>query len=244
MTKPLDLRHSSDLVGIKPDAEYRRTLSDRMGAEGSDLFRAFNYSLIPTAAGILIGVAWVVVKRGLPPSHALAFIYVALGAIVGAMIFGCGSLLFVLGFSRGAGEGIGSFLHPQAEYQRGYSREDSLVARGDVDGALKSFAGIAEAEPDNMDVRLRAAELHRKNSSFEEAAALYRYVQSHAKRSRDDVHASLRLIDLYLVWPENEGRSMRELKRLIDKYPGTEIEKRSRAALANLKRERFPAELA
>src|SRR5947207_4442883 len=121
---------------------------------------------------------------------------------------------------------MGLFVQPKGDYQRDYSLEDSLVARGDVAGAIASFAAIAAAEPDNLEVRLRAAELHRKQSAFEEASALYRDVQAKAQRPRDDVHASLRLIDLYLIWPEHEGRSMRELKRIIDKYPGTEIEKR------------------
>jgi hypothetical protein len=239
VTKPRDLRHASELVGIKPDAEYRRSIADRIGPEGADVFRAFNWSIIPTVAGMAIGVAWTA-KRGLPPNHALALTYIVLGAVIGAMIFGGGSLLFIFGLSRGAGEGFGAFIQPQGDYERDYSREDSLVARGDVAGALSSFESIATDEPDNLEVRLRAAELHRKNSSFEDAARLYRDVQSKAQRPKDDIQASLRLIDLYLAWPENEGRSMRELKRLIDKYPGSEIEKRSRAALASLKRERFP----
>lgn len=240
MTKPKDLRAASELIGIKPDAAYRRSMIDKLGPEGADLLRALNWSILPIVAGILIGVFWVITRIGLPPSRPLAYTYIALGALIGAMIFGGGALLFILTFSLGVGEGFGAFIQPQGEYQRDYSREDSLVARGDVAGALVSFESIAAGEPDNLEVRLRAAELYRKNSSFEDAARLYRDVQSKAQRSRDDVHASLRLIDLYLAWPENEGRSMRELKRLIDKYPGTEIEKRSRTALANLKRERFP----
>lgn len=224
---------------IKPDEGYRRSLFDRMGGEAADVFRVLNWSIVPTVAGIGIGVAWTV-KSGLPPDHRLAVTYVIIGGLLGAIIFGGTSLLFIWGFSRGAGEGLGAFIQPKGEYERDYSREDSLVARGDVAGAIASFASIALEEPENAEVRLRAAELHRKNSSFEQASSLYREVQATAKRPRDDVHASLRLIDLYLAWPEHEGRSMRELKRLIDKYPGSEIEKRSKAALANLKRERFP----
>lgn len=225
---------------IKPDPEYRRSLFDRMGGEAADVFKVVNWSIVPTVAGILIGAAWVM-KRGLPPDQRLAITYLVVGGVLGAVIFGGSSVLFIWGLSRGAGEGLGAFVQPKGEYERDYSREDSLVARGDVAGAIASFAKIAEEEPENLEVRLRAAELLRKSSSLEQAAALYREVQSKAKRPRDDVHASLRLIDLYLAWPENEGRSMRELKRLIDRYPGTEIEKRSKEALANLKRERFPA---
>ncbi len=233
------LRHSTDVRALKPDAGYSRSLFDKMGGEAADVFKMLNWAIVPTVAGALIGFAWVD-KRGLPPNHRLAVTYLVLGAVLGAIIFGGTSLLFIWGFSRGIGEGFHAFIHPGSEYTRDYSREDSLVAKGNVTGAIASFAAIIAAEPDNLDVRLRAAELYRKNLAFEEASVLYRDVQAKAQRPRDDIQASLRLIDLYLIWPEHEGRSMRELKRLIDKYPGSEIEKRSKAALANLKRERFP----
>lgn len=236
-----ELRHASDPGALKPDADYSRSLFDRMGGEAADVFNALNWSIVPTVAGIGIGVTWVA-KRGLPPSHRLAIAYLVIGGVLGAIIFGGTSLLFIWKFSRAAGDGLGMFIQPKGDYERDYSREDSLVARGDIAGAISSFASTAEAEPDNLEVRLRAAELHRRSSSFEQASALYREVQSKAQRPQDDIHASMRLIDLYMIWPGYEGRSMRELKRLIDKYPGSDVEKRSKAALANLKRERFPAE--
>lgn len=242
MTDPEnELRRASDVRGVKPDAEYSRSLFDRMGGEAADVFKALSWSIIPIVAGIAIGVTWTA-KRGLPPNHTLAVTYLVLGAVLGAIIFGGGSLLFIWGFSRGAGEGLGLFIQPKGDYQRDYSLEDSLVARGDIPGAIVSYASIAEAEPENLEVRFRAAELHRRISAFEQASALYREVQSKSQRPQDDIQASMRLVDLYLIWPGYEGRSMRELKRLIDKYPGSDIEKRSKAALANLKRERFPAE--
>lgn len=234
-----ELRHSSDPGAVKPDPHFKRSLMDRMGAEGADLMKAVSWSIIPIVAGVGIGVTWTA-KQGLPSSRTLSIAYLVAGGLIGMIIFGGGAFLFIWGFSRGAGRGLESFIHPSGEYNRDYSLEDSLVARGDVPGAIASFKVICESEPDNLEARLRAAELHRKNGTFDDASALYREVQSKAQRSRDDVHASLRLIDLYLAWPEHEGRSMRELKRLMDKYPNTEIEKRSKAALANLKRERFP----
>src|SRR6184192_2148225 len=155
MSKPKDLRHASDLKGLKPDAEYRRNWSDRMGPEGSDLFNALNWSLIPVVAGIGIGVT-LAAKRGLPPNHALAVTYIVIGGLLGAIIFGGGAFLFIWGFSRGVGEGMGMFVQPRGDYKRDYSFEDSFVARGDVAGAIASFAAIAAAEPDNLEMRLRA----------------------------------------------------------------------------------------
>ena len=47
--------------------------------------------------------------------------------------------------------------------------------------------------------------------------------------------ASNRLVDLYLAWPGHETKGLRELRRLIDTYPETDVAKRARAGLVNLK---------
>ena len=51
----------------------------------------------------------------------------------------------------------------------------------------------------------------------------------------DDVFTSNRLVDLYLAWPGHETKGLRELRRLIDTYPETDVAKRARAGLVNLK---------
>lgn len=225
-------------MSIKPDPHYRRSFSDKMGAEGSDIFRALNWSILPVSAGILIGFAWVA-KRGLPPNHKLAALYLLLGGLLGAMIIGGSSMLFIFGMFEGAGHGMNAFVHPHGEYKRDYSLEDSFVAAGDTARAIASYESIAAAEPGNFEVRLRAAELCRKESAFDKAAAFYRDVQHRAAKD-EDVRASLRLIDLYMIWPEHKGKAMTELRRLMDRYPGSPIAESSRKALANLKSEHFP----
>ena len=53
--------------------------------------------------------------------------------------------------------------------------------------------------------------------------------------SSDDIYASNRLVDLYLAWPGHETKGLRELRRLIDTYPETDVAARARAGLENLK---------
>jgi hypothetical protein len=51
----------------------------------------------------------------------------------------------------------------------------------------------------------------------------------------DDIYASNRLVGLYLAWPGHETKGLRELRRLIDIYPETDVAARARAGLVNLK---------
>jgi hypothetical protein len=210
-----------------------------MGPEGADLLRALNWSILPIVAGFLIGFFWVA-RRGLPPNHALAAFYLVLGGLVGAMIIGGSAMLFIFGMSRGAGAGMEAFVQPAGEYKRDYSLEDSYVARGEIERAITSYEAIAAAERDNLEVRLRAAELCRKISSFDRAATFYRDVQSRSQKD-DDVRASMRLIDLYMIWPDHKPKAMSELRRLMDRYPDSANAESCRKALANLKSEHFPA---
>ena len=53
--------------------------------------------------------------------------------------------------------------------------------------------------------------------------------------AKDDIYASNRLVDLYLAWPGHEMKGLRELRRLIDTYPETDVAERARAGVVNLK---------
>ena len=217
---------------MKPDNEYRRSLFDKLGPEAADVFRLGSLVMIPAVAGILIGIALAV------RAHYSAMV-VVLCAVLGAVVAGGGTALITWGISRGSGGAFGAFIQPKGDYKRDYSREDSLVARGDVDAAIAAYAEIAEDDAENLEAPFRAAELLAKHGPPERAAALYRDIQTRATQRGDDVRASNRLIDLYLAWPEHEGRALRELRRLVDLYPDTEVAAKARAALDKLKAERF-----
>jgi hypothetical protein len=79
-------------------------------------------------------------------------------------------------------------------------------------------------------------ELYARSGLRERAETLYRSVQRLPGTAPSaDVTASNRLVDLYLAWPGHEMKGLRELRRLIDIYPGTDVAERARAGLVNLK---------
>jgi len=197
---------------------YKRTLFDKHGPEAADLARTIYSLIIPVVAGIFIGSA-LAIRRHLSPT------LVVLSAFAGALVLGIAWWYFVIGMSRGAGKLFGEFIQPTASgsYERQYSHEDAMVMRGDVGGALASYEEIILEVPTDPQPRLRAAEL-------------YRSVQRlHRVPPKDDVFASNRLVDLYLAWPGNETKGLRELRRLIDRYPNTDAATHARAGLTNLK---------
>lgn len=210
---------------------YRRTLFDKHGPEAADLARIFVSLIIPIVAGALVG-AGVAVKRGSPAALVLA------SAVAGAIVFGGAWWLFVTRFSRGAGDLFGEFIQPSAggSYERQYSSEDAMVMRGDAGGALSSYEEIILESPNDPQPRLRAADLYASAGQRERAEELYRSVQRLSRvAAKDDVYASNRLVDLYLAWPGHETKGLRELRRLIDTYPGSDVAERARAGLVNLK---------
>lgn len=210
---------------------YRRTLFDKHGPEAADFARTLVSLIIPVVAGGFVGSA-LAVRRHLSPS------LVVFSGFAGAIVLGAWWWYFVTRMSHGAGKIFGEFIQPSASgtYERQYSREDTMVMRGDVGGALASYEEIILEAPTDPQPRLRAAELYAKGGQRERAEELYRSVQRlrHVP-PKDDVFASNRLVDLYLTWPGKEIKGLRELRRLIDSYPNTDVAAHARAGLTNLK---------
>jgi tetratricopeptide (TPR) repeat protein len=211
--------------------DYKPTLYDKHGPEAAQIFQTASSLIIPVVAGALIGGA-LAARRG------LSGLLIILWALAGSVLLGAWWWLFVTRLSRGAGKAFGEFIQPSASgsYERQYSHEDAMVMRGDVGGALASYEEIILEAPNDAQPRLRAAELYAKAGQRERAEELYRAVQRLPRvASKDDVFASNRLVDLYLAWPGHETKGLRELRRLIDTYPETDVAERARAGLVNLK---------
>ena len=212
--------------------EYKRSLFDKHGPDAADRVKVAGWLIIPVAAGGGIGCA-LAIRNHYSPS------FVVLSAIAGAILGGLWTWFFSLGLSRGSGRAFGSFIQPgggSTPYERQYSREDALVMRGDVEGALASYEAIIAESPADPQPRLRAAELYVKSGMRDRAELLYRAVQRIPKiAAKDDIFASNRLVDLYLAWPGHETKGLRELRRLIDTYPETKVAEHARAGLLTLK---------
>jgi hypothetical protein len=211
--------------------EYRRSLFDRQGPEAAHFLQAVSSLIIPIVAGAFIGGA-LAMRKDLSP------ILVVVSTIGGSLVLALWWWFFVTRSSHGAGRVFGEFIQPSGagSYERQYSHEDAMVMRGNVDGALSSYEEIILEAPNDPQPRVRAADLYAKSGLRERAEELYRAVQRlPGVAARDDIYASNRLVDLYLAWPGHEKYGLRELRRLIDTFPETDVATRARAGLVNLK---------
>lgn len=210
---------------------YKRTVFDRRGPEAAHFLQTVSSLIIPIVAGALISGA-LAARKGFSAG------LIVVAALGGSVVFAVWWWYFVTRVSHGAGKMFGEFIQPSGagSYERQYSHEDALVMRGDVEGALSSYERIILEAPDDAQPRIRAAELYAKSGMRERAEILFRAVQRLPRVARgDDVYASNRLVDLYLAWPGHETKGLRELRRLIDTYPETDVAERARAGLVNLK---------
>jgi hypothetical protein len=217
---------------------YKPTVFDQRGPEAAHFLQAVSSLIIPIVAGAFIGGALAVRNR-----YSAALVVVS--AVGGSIVFAVWWWFFVTRTSHGAGNLLGAFLQPSGagSYERQYSREDALVMRGDVEGALASYEEIILEAPTAPQPRIRAADLCAKSGLRERAEILYRSVQRLPRvASRDDIYVSNRLVDLYLAWPGHEVNGLRELRRIIDTYPESDAAKHARAGLVNLKRQLGAAE--
>ncbi|MEA2762430.1 MAG: hypothetical protein QOD47_1714 [Gemmatimonadaceae bacterium] len=210
--------------------EYRPTYFDRNGPEAAAHWKIASFLLIPTVGGALVGITYFA-HQGYSTGGVLA------GGLVGGLLGGAGSALLVISVSENMGAIFRAFVQPDhSPHQQQYSYEDALVMRGDVEGALASYERIILESPNDAVPRLRAADLCAKSKLRERAETLFRAVQRLPRVSpKDDIYASNRLVDLYLAWPGNETKGLRELRRLVDTYPETDVAERARAGLVNLK---------
>jgi hypothetical protein len=216
----------------RPD-EYKTTLFDRHGAAASDIVRAWGYGLM--VFGIAMGgISLSMVAGGATPTLLQWVEALGISAVLGA-VTGVSGLL--IGGAAGKGWKHIMVDGSTTPYEEQYSHEQSLVMRGQIDAALASFEAIVQGNPDAVKPRVRAAELYsREKGDHLRAAQLLAEVQRIKTAGVGDfVYATHRLVDLH-TGPLNEpGRAMVELRRLIERLPGTPAADQARDALATLK---------
>jgi tetratricopeptide (TPR) repeat protein len=122
-------------------------------------------------------------------------------------------------------------------YREQYSYQQSLVMQGRVDDALESFEAVIAENPDEIDPRVKAAELYvREKANHQRAAELFREVQRIAAVTPgQDIYVTNRLVDLLTGPLADPGRALVELRRLVERYPRTPAAQHARDALHALK---------
>lgn len=206
-------------------APYRPTLFDRHGPAAVDRVRALAYGLM---------VFGIIVSASLLMAHSLSFVVLLAAAIIGAV---CGGISLTLG--AGAGAGVHRVMASGAStpYEEQFSYQESLVMRGLVEDALASYEAIIAERGTMVSARLRAAALYAsRGNNPQRAAELLREARLIPGISaRDDIAAANRLTELLMGPLGDHGRAMVELRRLMDRHPGTDAATRAKLTLAELK---------
>ncbi|MEE9132337.1 MAG: hypothetical protein V3U13_02135 [Gemmatimonadota bacterium] len=121
-----------------------------------------------------------------------------------------------------------------------YWRAQALSARGSHAEALEALEVEVAQDPGDPGPCLRAAALCIKELGDPEAAAgWYKRARSAERITPEtDVYVSMRLADLYESAGE-EGRVIVELRRLLERHPGSQYAATARSRLAVLRAKRF-----
>jgi hypothetical protein len=203
---------------------YKTTLFDRLGPDAAIVVRAWGLGL--TVFGI--SFAAFALQGGM-----------SIWTFAGSALFGVIAAGGGLWISNTTGRVVTEvFLSGSgAPSVAQYSYQQSLVMQGKVDEALESFEAIIAESPANIDARIRAAELYAQGGrNPARAAELFREVRRvPGVTAGSDIYASNRLVDLLCGPLGDPGRALVELRRLIERHPGTSAASNARAALTRLK---------
>jgi hypothetical protein len=193
-------------------------------------------------AGIFFGILFAAIGIALAIMLGIEGWWIAAFAAAGGVVAGLFIHRFIHSVLLGAGEGFLAFLWPSGKstpYAPSYSLEQSLAARGDVQGALDAYEEAIAANPEDPEPRVQAAEQYRLAGNARRSAELLREVRRMPGLSRGrELYVTQRLIDLYLGSLGDDGRAVVELRRLVERFPGTPEERGAREALARIKQER------
>jgi len=223
---------STDSTPENETAARRPTLFDRLGPDAGRLLPLAGYS------AIIFLLALPVAGKILARTRVQGAGYLLLTLASAAAI----TWLFrraILFFSDAAGGSLHYATNggTSTPYVQQFSLEQAMVMRGEVDEALASFERRITERGSSVDVRIRAAELYaREGNNPVRAAELLREARSRPELTEgQDIYVTNRLVDL-LAGPLNEhGRALVELRRLIERYPGTSAASHARAALSAIK---------
>ncbi len=209
----------------------------RLGADSDDGLARRN----ATIAATIIGLVFVAVGVGLGVLRGLhGFQLAGLSIVVGGLA-GFVVRTLSLGVARGMAHGIAAFLFPtgaSVPYEPTFSARDAKEASGDVAGAIAAYEATLIAEPGNGRALRQAAELHVRAGNPARAAELLAELRRATQGARDaELYATQRLADLYLGALGDDGRAMVELRRLIERFPGTREAEGALQALRRLKEE-------
>lgn len=212
---------------------YKTTWFDREGPDAGYHLKGASYAAMAgaiTFAGIMLLGA----QGGSASFGALGGAFVVAVLVSGVVYF------IAIKLTDGAGAVAKSFTMPSGNstpYEQTFSYQESLAIRGDIGGALESYEAIIAEQPGAVAPRLKAAEHYAKgNRNPTRAAELFREIRDlPGVPIRDAVYSASRLVDLYDGPLDDPGRAVVELRRIIERYPGSAVAEHARTALPAMK---------
>lgn len=120
------------------------------------------------------------------------------------------------------------------------SGAEALFTQGDLDASMAAFDALREQHGALPELLRCEADLHLERDGRPERARelLVRLRQSPGVSRGDELFASQRLIDLYFGPLRDEARALSEMRRLVDRFPGTRDAEGARAELERRRQQR------
>ena len=121
-------------------------------------------------------------------------------------------------------------------YTPTWSAEQAKVARGDIEGALVGYGSAMRLHPTDPDLRFRVAEVLYRSTTPEQSEKYFKEARTLAGDDRGrELYATQRLIDLYLGPLGDKVRALVELRRVVERFPGTSEAAAARKVLMEMK---------
>lgn len=166
--------------------------------------------------------------------------------ILGVVFFFNLGAFIARGVGKLSGNAASSLYTPSGDstaYTPTFSHIETLVIRGDLDGAATAWEVALLENPTNAGVLVKSADFHLRERK-DPGAALPLYQRARQLNTGgEDLrrYVQQKIVDLYLGPLNDEGRAMAELRRLIDAFPQSREAEAAREALATIKARRDPA---
>jgi hypothetical protein len=166
---------------------------------------------------------------GVPHSRRLVIAFVAAPPLAAFV------MVFIWSVVTSSGSVAHAMLHPPSGGVPTIptSGAEALFTQGDVDASMAAFDALRDQHGATTALLRREAELHLGRGGRSERARelLVRLRQSPGVSRSDELFACQRLIDLYFGPLRDEARALSEMRRLVERFPGTRDAEGARAEL-------------
>lgn len=193
--------------------------------------------------GALMGIVFVPIGFGIARLTGVRGLWMVLVALGVGILAGCLVWRIAIGIARGSGATMLAFVQPSGNstpYERDFSAGLALEQGGDVPGALAWFDEALLGTPGDARLRVALADLCMRQRMHGRAEALYLEARRFSDSRDAELYCTQRVIDLRLGPLNRAPEAFPELRRLIDRFPGTREAAGAGRALARLKAERAP----